>query len=108
MTGRGEVGVGLEPWLWNVKLTPMFFGQKSQWVVNYKTNNTGEQVENEGNILAFGNGWEGRRINAGQNNWLNVENASTPDLPVKRYLMNSVHYLSANYLPILIRKKNGN
>jgi hypothetical protein len=51
----------------------MFFGQKSQWVVNYKTNNTGEQVENEGNILAFGNGWEGRRINAGQNNWLNVK-----------------------------------
>jgi hypothetical protein len=33
------------------KATPMFFGQKSQWVVNYKTNNMGEQVENEGNIL---------------------------------------------------------
>jgi hypothetical protein len=83
----------------------MFFGQKSQWVVNYKTNNTGEQVENEGNILAFGNGWEGRRINAGQNNWLNVENASTPDLPVRRYLMNSVHYLSANYLVNIDKKK---
>jgi hypothetical protein len=52
MTGRGEVGL-VEIWLWNVKLTPMFFGQKSQWVVNYKTNNMGEQVENEGNILAL-------------------------------------------------------
>ncbi|MDQ0783788.1 hypothetical protein QF044_003642 [Chryseobacterium sp. W4I1] len=78
MTGRGEVGTGFgDPWLWNVKLTPMFFGQKSQWVVNYKTNNMGEQVENEGNILAFGSSWEGRRINAAQNDWLNVENAST-------------------------------
>lgn len=105
MTGRGEVGVGGSPLLWNVKLTPMFFGQKSQWVVNYKSNNTGEQVENEGNILAFGSGWEGRRINAAQNDWLNVETASTPNTPVKRYLMNSVHYLSANYLTNIDNKK---
>ncbi|MFZ4931675.1 hypothetical protein [Chryseobacterium sp. Mn2064] len=106
MTGRGEVGTGFgDPWLWNVKLTPMFFGQKSQWVVNYKTNNMGEQVENEGNILAFGSSWEGRRSNISQNNWLSVENATTPDLPVKRYLMNSVHYLSANYLTNIDKKK---
>lgn len=106
MTGRGEVGTGFgDPWLWNVKLTPMFFGQKSQWVVNYKTNNTGEQVENEGNILAFGSSWEGRRVNAAQNDWLNVENAEVPNLPVKRYLMNSVHYLSANYLTNIDKKK---
>ncbi|WP_347217335.1 carboxypeptidase regulatory-like domain-containing protein, partial [Chryseobacterium sp.] len=106
MTGRGEVGTGFgEPWLWNVKLTPMFFGQKSQWVVNYKTNNMGEQVENEGNILAFGSGWEGKRSNTTQNNWLRVENAETPDLPVKRYLLNNVHYLSANYLTNIDKKK---
>ncbi|AKK72490.1 hypothetical protein OK18_07495 [Chryseobacterium gallinarum] len=106
MTGRGEVGTGFgEPWLWNVKLTPMFFGQKSQWVVNYKTNNMGEQVESEGNILAFGSSWEGRRSNVSQNNWLNVENASVPALPVKRYLMNSVHYLSANYLTNIDKNK---
>ncbi|EJL75110.1 carboxypeptidase-like regulatory domain-containing protein [Chryseobacterium populi] len=106
MTGRGEVGTGFgDPWLWNVKLTPMFFGQKSQWVVNYKTNNMGEQVENEGNILAFGNRFEGRRINASQNDWLNVENANTPNLPVKRYLMNNVHFLSANYLTNMDKKK---
>ncbi|MBT2621284.1 hypothetical protein [Chryseobacterium sp. ISL-6] len=99
MTGRGEVGSGFgDPWLWNVKLTPMFFGQKNQWVVNYKTNNTGESVEKEGNILAFGSSWEGRRINTTQNNWLNVDAASIPNLPEKRYLMNNVHYLSANLL----------
>lgn len=105
MTGRGEVAVGADPLLWNVKLTPMFFGQKSQWVVNYKANNTGEQVESEGNILAFGSSWEGRRINASQNGWLNVETASTPNTPIKRYLMNNVHYLSANYLVNIDKKK---
>jgi hypothetical protein len=106
MTGRGEVGTGFgDPWLWNVKLTPMFFGQKSQWVANYKTNNMGEQVENEGNIIGFGSSWEGRRGNASQNNWLRVETASIPNTPVKRYLMNNVHYLSANYLTNIDKKK---
>jgi hypothetical protein len=106
MTGRGEVGTGfIDPWLWNVKLTPMFFGQKNQWVVNYKTNNMGESVENEGMMLAFGSGWEGVRRNASQNDWLNVENASTPNLPEKRYLMNNVHFLSANLLTTPFKNK---
>lgn len=106
MTGRGEVGSGFgDPWLWNVKLTPMFFSKKQQWVMNYKTNNMGEQVENEGNILGSFNQWEGRRGNASQNNWLSVENAQVPNLPVKRYLFNNVHYLSANYLTNIDSKK---
>ncbi len=64
MTGRGEVGAGFDPFLWNVKLTPMFFGQKNQWVVNYKANNNGETVEKEGNLLSFGSRFEGRRRQA--------------------------------------------
>ncbi|UOE38144.1 carboxypeptidase-like regulatory domain-containing protein [Chryseobacterium oryzae] len=106
MTGRGEVGSGFgDPWLWNVKLTPMFFSKKQQWVLNYKTNNMGEQVENEGNIIGFGSSWEGRRGNASQNSWLGVENASVPNLPVRRYLFNNVHYLSANYLTNIDKKQ---
>lgn len=99
MTGRGEVASGFaDPALWNVKLTPMFFGQKNQWVVNYKTNNTGEAVENEGNMFAMGNRWEGMRRGVNQNDWLNVESASVPPLPEKRYLRNNVHFVSANIL----------
>lgn len=105
MTGRGEIGAGLSPLLWNVKLTPMFFSKKHQWVVNYKTNNVGDQVENEGNMLGSFSRWEGRRTNASQNDWLNVENAAVPNLPVKRYLFNNVHYLSANYLTNIDAKK---
>ncbi len=99
MTGRGEVGAGFSPLLWNVKLTPMFFGQKNQWVINYKANNTGESVEKEGNLLAFGNRWEGRRTQASQKNWINLETASVPNsIPEKRYLLNNVHFFSANLL----------
>lgn len=105
MTGRGEVGAGFSPLLWNVKLTPMFFGQKNQWVVNYKTNNTGEYVEKEGNLLAFGNRFEGRRTQAQQKDWISVENASIPNLPEKRYLMNNVHFFSANVLTSPFKNK---
>ena len=99
MTGRGEISEGTAPYLWNVKLTPMLFTQKYQWVLNYKTNNVGEEVEKENNILAFGNRFEGMRRNFSENSWLSVENASTPqNVPVKRYLFNNVHYLSANLL----------
>jgi hypothetical protein len=98
MTGRGEIGAGFDPFLWNVKLTPMFFGQKNQWLVNYKDNNNGESVEKDNNILAFGSRWEGKRSQGGQNSWLSVENAETPNLPEKRYLMNNVHFFSTNLL----------
>ncbi len=106
MTGRGEVGLGLSPFLWNVKLTPMFFGQKNQWVINYKTNNTGESVENERNMLAFGSRFEGRRSQASQRNWLNVDRASAPNVPEKRYLLNNVHYFSANLLTTPFKSKD--
>lgn len=106
MTGRGEVGVGLEPLLWNVKLTPMFFGQKNQWVVNYKTDNNGESVEREGNMLAFGSRWEGRRGQSAGNYWLSVDRADVPNLPEKRYLMNNVHFFSANILTNPFKSKD--
>ena len=105
MTGRGEVGAGFDPLLWNVKLTPMFFGQKNQWVVNYKANNTGESVEREGNLLGFGNRWEGRRRQASQQNWTNIETSSVPGVPEKRYLLNNVHYFSANILTSPFKNK---
>ncbi len=98
MTGRGEVGAGTDPLLWNVKLSPMFFSPSMQWVVNYKANNNGESVEKEGNLLGFGSRFEGRRSNATANRWLGVDQASIPNIPEKRYLMNNVHYFSANIL----------
>ncbi|MGX9986709.1 hypothetical protein [Soonwooa purpurea] len=105
MTGRGEVGAGFSPLLWNVKLTPMFFGQKNQWVVNYKANNNGETVEKEGNMLSFGSRWEGRRSQASPKSWTNIETAGTPNIGEKRYLLNNVHFFSANLLTSPFKNK---
>ncbi len=102
MTGRGEASLGVAPSLWNLKLSPMLFTPKVQWVLNYKTNNIGDQVERENQIMAFGIRFEGVRRNFSENSWLNVENAATPtNIPVNRYLFNNVHYLSANLLTSL-------
>jgi len=105
MTGRGEIGAGFSPLLWNVKLTPMFFGQKNQWVINYKANNNGESVEKEGNLLSFGSRWEGRRSQTTQKSWTSVETAGIPDIPEKRYLLNNVHFVSANLLTSPFKNK---
>ncbi|OPB86201.1 carboxypeptidase-like regulatory domain-containing protein [Elizabethkingia ursingii] len=105
MTGRGEIGLGASPLLWNVKLTPMLFTDKIQWLFNYKSNNNGDAVENEGNILSFGSRYEGIRRNITQNSWLNVDNSDAPSIPQKRYLMNSVHFLSGNLLTNLNKNK---
>ena len=75
----------------------MLFTDKIQWLFNYKSNNNGDAVENEGNILSFGGRYEGIRRNITQNSWLNVDNSDAPNIPQKRYLMNSVHYLSEIY-----------
>lgn len=102
MTGRGEAALGIEPGLWNLKLSPMLFTPKVQWVLNYKTNNVGDQVERENQIMAFGSRFEGVRRNFSENSWLGVENAVTPtNIPVNRYLFNNVHYFSANLLTSL-------
>lgn len=105
MTGRGEVGVGGSPFLWNVKLTPMLFTDNIQWLLNYKTNNTGEAVEREGRRLSFGGRFGGVHRNVSQNDWLNVDKASTPSVPERRYLKNRVHYLSGNILTNLDKAK---
>ena len=83
----------------------MVFGQKNQSAVNYKANNNGESVEKEGNLLSFGSRWEGRRSQAKQSSWTNVETAGTPDVPEKRYLLNNVHFVSANLLTSPFKSK---
>lgn len=112
LTGRAELGAGASPLLWNAKVTPMLFTKELQWVFNYKANNNGESVENEGNILSFGNRFEGTRRQAQPTNWLSVDYASTPSISEKRYLFNNVHFLSVNVLKNLTKewelKMNGN
>lgn len=97
-TGEGRVGVGYSPFLWNVQMTPMFLSKKNQWLISYKTNNNGEAVENEDNILAFGDRYQGVLKNANPIGFLSVEHATAPNISTEKYLMNNVHFLSGNIL----------
>src|SRR5690606_15947610 len=54
-TGTAEVGIGLAPFLWRVKATPMIFTKKNQAIITYQTNNTGSDVSQEIRDFSFSN-----------------------------------------------------
>ena len=43
--GGGKASLGVAPSLWRPETFAYLFTPKVQWVLNYKTNNIGDQVE---------------------------------------------------------------
>lgn len=46
-SGSGKIGSGFNPWLWDMKLTPMLLSSKLQLLASYQTNNTGDDVSRQ-------------------------------------------------------------
>ncbi|HPW97030.1 MAG TPA: hypothetical protein PK218_00550 [Flavobacterium sp.] len=98
LTGRADTGVGLSPFLWSAKLTPMVFTKKYQYLLNYKSNNIGEDVTYELQTLSFDEGFEGLTFENQTGNWLNVSQSELPKIDENRYLFNKTQLFSANLL----------
>lgn len=98
LTGQADIGVGLSPLLWQVAITPMVFTKKYQYLLNYKSNNIGENVTNELQILSFDEGFEGVTFDNQTGNWLQVSQTDLPKIEEKRYLFNKTQLFSANLL----------
>lgn len=98
LTGRAETGVGLSPFLWSAKITPMVFTKKYQYLLNYKSNNIGEDVTYELQTLSFDEGFEGLTFENQTGNWLNVSQSELPKIDENRYLLNKTQLFSANVL----------
>lgn len=98
ITGRGEVGSGLLPALWSVKLTPIIFTKKYQSLISYKSNNVGDDIASEFNNLILLSGIEISNENKSPANWLNLAENGLPTIDQKRYLFNKTHTGSANLL----------
>lgn len=97
-TGRGEIGTGGSPLLWQAKLTPMLFSKKYQALLNYKSNNIGEDIISEMNNLGVLEVTEGVTKENESGNWINVAQTTLPTISQKRYLFNRTHAASANLL----------
>lgn len=98
LTGRADTGLGLSPFLWGVKLTPMVFTKKYQYLLNYKSNNIGEDVTYELQTLSFDEGFEGLTFENQTGSWLNVSQSELPKIDENRYLFNKTQLFSANLL----------
>ncbi len=100
LTGRADtgLGLGLSPLLWSAKLTPMVFTKKNQYLLNYKSNNIGEDVTYELQILSFDEGFEGLTFENQTGSWLNVSQSELPKIDQNRFLFNKTQLFSANVL----------
>ncbi len=100
-SGRSELGVGFSPFLRYINTTPMLFSKKTQALVSYRHNNTGDNLLSTDINIGY-MPFEG--IN-GRNNMgrLLALPKPTPPLAEKRYLLNNDHLFTGNYL--LVSKK---
>ncbi|MDD4085891.1 MAG: hypothetical protein PHP48_01515 [Bacteroidales bacterium] len=98
-TGSGKIGSGFEPWLWDVKFTPMLLSNKMQLLASYQSNNTGDDVSRQINRFA--------RANKAVFPFQPSETLSLFDLSdleqyagldTKRYLDNQIHLSNINVL----------
>ncbi|WP_293741180.1 hypothetical protein [uncultured Pedobacter sp.] len=103
-TGRGEIGAGLSPLAWQTKLTPMVFSKKYQSLLNYKSNNIGEDITKEMNNLGVMDVSEGITKDVNNNKWISISQPTFPTIAQERYLFNRTHAASANLLFNLTRK----
>jgi len=103
-TGRGEIGGGLSPLAWQTKLTPMLFSKKYQSLLNYKSNNIGEDITKEMNNLGVIDVSEGITKENTDNKWISISQTVLPTIAQERYLFNRTHVASANLLFNLTKK----
>jgi hypothetical protein len=96
--GRGKIGVGGFPFMYENELVPMQFGSNHQSIVSYKNNNTGLNDEKELDLLNSNNVINYIKGNILKNPILSIPTANLPLTSNQRFLFNNLHTLSINNL----------
>ncbi|MBG6110816.1 hypothetical protein H4V97_002160 [Flavobacterium sp. CG_23.5] len=97
-TGQARVGSGFNPLLWDVNVTPMLFTKKRQMLSTYQTNNMGDNVAVQLKKLTLEDVLNQFENNSEKIDWLAIQEITNPKFYEKRWLDNSIHLLSSNYL----------
>lgn len=108
-TGTGKIGAGFSPFLRDVNLTPMTFNRNFQTINTLQSNNIGDDVSKQLDGLAIGNlfdysdfadlGGHTRPVS-----FISIQEIASPGFNEKKWLDNSIHMLSSNFL----QKLHGN
>jgi len=98
-TGTGKLGLGYEPVLWDLNLTPMTFGKTFQMLNSFQTNNTGYDASKDLKAFYTGSGFFGSGSSiANGDSFLAIRNVSNPSFDEKKWLDNKIFLFSTNAL----------
>lgn len=98
ITGQAELGIGAAPLLWEANATPMVFSQKKQLLFSYQTNNTGNNLARQLEVLTLEELLNQTEDFYSKTDWVSVPTDTPPDFDPKRWLKNHEHLASVNYL----------
>jgi hypothetical protein len=96
-SGTATLGVGVNPLLWDNNISPMLFTKKQQFISSYQSNNTGNDVSREVNVLTIADLLNGISFQK-TIKYLHIKNTNPPPFSKERWLDNNVHLFSLNYL----------
>lgn len=104
-TGTGKIGVGAQPFLWDLNLTPMTFGKSFQMLNSLQTNNVGNDISRDLRSFYTGGGYfiNNTAINEGPQ-FVSIKNVASPGFDEKKWLDNKIFLISTN---VLQKLKNG-
>lgn len=97
VSGAAEVGAGFSPILFNTKITPLVFTRKSQMLVSYQYDNTGNDLSRSINDFSTPD-YVLDGFSASKKYILSLQQLSRPPFATSRWLRNSDHLGNFDYL----------
>lgn len=97
-TGTSKLGIGANPLLWDINITPMTFMKNFQVVSSYQANNTGNDVARQLHVFTFDDLIKSADRPNEHPEMLDIQTANPPDIDEDRYLDNNIHLLNFNTL----------
>lgn len=98
ITGRGYLGAGFAPLLWDANITPMMFTKSVQLLASYQANNTGKDVSKQMQVLTLDDFARMAERPSEKPGLVSLPVPGLPDFNENRYLKNNIHLLNLNGL----------
>ena len=97
-TGTAQLGCGLNPFLWDINVTPMIFTKNFQIVTSYQTNNTGNDITQQLKVMTIQDLLQNFNHPVKIPSILNIQSVTLPEISQNRFLDNNTHLVNFNGL----------
>jgi hypothetical protein len=97
-TGTAKLGSGLNPFLWDINITPMIFTKNFQMLTSYQANNTGNDVSQQLKVMTLQDLLQNINQPVEDPGILNIKTVNPLEIAQNRYLDNKIHLLNFNGL----------